>query len=367
MNNLRKYFIPGFIFQSITIGGGYGTGRELVQFFLTKGPLQGLGAMLIATILWSLVLAATFELARMTKSLDYRTFLGHLLGKGWIAYELVYVAGMILVVSVLGSASGELLHEMVGAPKILGIVLMMIAVGAMAFAGSIWIEKILSFWSLALYAVYFILLGLFLTQFSDAIFGALTMPKGEGSWVMGGIEYAAYNVGIVPAILFVVHHFDERKDAIISGVLAGPIAMLPGFFIYLAMLSQYPAILPEAIPANYLIGMLEFPLFQWVFQIILFGTLIETGVGLIHGFNERIASFYAEKGQGLSRSIRVAIAFVVMVIAIFLADAIGLIDLIAKGYTALTWGYWLVFVIPVLTYGVYKIVKANKEFEEPSN
>ena len=46
-------------------------------------------------------MAATFELARMTKSLDYRTFLGHLLGKGWIAYEFVYVAGMILVVSVL--------------------------------------------------------------------------------------------------------------------------------------------------------------------------------------------------------------------------------------------------------------------------
>ena len=30
----KKYFLPGFVFQSMVIGGGYGTGRELVEFFL---------------------------------------------------------------------------------------------------------------------------------------------------------------------------------------------------------------------------------------------------------------------------------------------------------------------------------------------
>lgn len=30
----RKYLLPGLVFQSLTIGGGYGTGRELVEFFL---------------------------------------------------------------------------------------------------------------------------------------------------------------------------------------------------------------------------------------------------------------------------------------------------------------------------------------------
>ena len=35
----RKYLLPGFVFQSIVIGGGYGTGRELVEYFLQFGPL----------------------------------------------------------------------------------------------------------------------------------------------------------------------------------------------------------------------------------------------------------------------------------------------------------------------------------------
>lgn len=355
MRTFRKYLLPGFVFQSLVIGGGYGTGRELVQFFLTRGPLAGLGGMLIATVIWSLVLATTFELARMTHSFDYRTFLTQLLGKGWWAYECVYVVGMILVISVLGSAAGELMEDMLGTPILVGILVMMLAVGILAFVGSTWIEKILSFWSLALYAVYIILLIMFMSRFGDEIIAALGIPATGDSWVLGGIEYAAYNVGIVPAMLFVVRHFDYRREAIGAGLIAGLVAMIPGVFIYLAMLSQYPEILSEAIPANYLLEALEIPLFQWVFQLILFGTLIETGVGLIHGFNERIAGFYQEKGKQISGIVRVVIAQVVLGLAIFLADAIGLINLIAKGYTALTWGYWLVFVIPVLTYGVYRI------------
>jgi len=44
----QKYFIPGIIFQSVVIAGGYGTGREIVEFFLNYGPLGGfLGMALI--------------------------------------------------------------------------------------------------------------------------------------------------------------------------------------------------------------------------------------------------------------------------------------------------------------------------------
>ena len=41
----RTYLMPGFIFQSIVVGGGYGTGRELVEFFMIEGPLGGLMGM----------------------------------------------------------------------------------------------------------------------------------------------------------------------------------------------------------------------------------------------------------------------------------------------------------------------------------
>ena len=38
----------------------------------------------------------------------------------------------------------------------------------------------------------------------------------------------------------------------------------------------------------------------------------------------------------------------------------GLIDLIAKGYGTISWGFFVVFIIPLMTLGIYKIVKRDK-------
>ena len=71
----KKYLLPGFIFQSLVIGGGYGTGRELVEFFLLLGPKNGILGMIVSMIIWCVVLACTFELSRQFRSYDYRSFL----------------------------------------------------------------------------------------------------------------------------------------------------------------------------------------------------------------------------------------------------------------------------------------------------
>ncbi len=354
-----KYLLPGFVFQSIVIGGGYGTGRELVEFFLTDGPAAGYYGIVVSTIIWSIVLAIAFELARLQKSYDYRSFINKLLGKAWIGYEIVYVSGMILVVSVLGSAAGVLAADVFGIPSIVGIIIMIIIVGVLVFYGTSLIEKVLSVWSFALYAVYLVLIIVALNLFGGAIGEHISSSsQGANGW-LSGARYAAYNVGIMPAMLFATRYIESRKEALISGSIAGILAMLPGVMIYTAMLGQYPEILSASIPADFLLGQMNSPVLRLVFQIVLFGTLIETGIGLIHGFNERVNGVYVEKGKTMPRVLRFGIAIFILVLAIFLAEAIGIVDLIASGYGALTWGYWLVFVLPVLTIGLWRIVKAR--------
>lgn len=354
-----KYLLPGFVFQSIVIGGGYGTGRELVEFFLSDGPAAGYYGIVVSTIIWSIVLAIAFELARLQRSYDYRSFINKLLGKAWIGYEVVYVTGMILVVSVLGSAAGELTTEVFGIPSIVGIITMILVVGVLVFYGTSLIEKALSIWSFALYAVFLVLIIVAVNRFGGAIEENISASSPGANWWLSGARYAAYNVGIMPAMLFATRHIESRKEALLSGSIAGLLAMLPGVMIYTAMLGQYPEILSASIPADFLLSHLDIPNLRLVFQIILFGTLIETGIGLIHGFNERVNGVYEEKGKRMPRVLRFGIAIVILVLAIFLADAIGIVDLIASGYGALTWGYWIVFVIPVLTLGLWRILKAN--------
>ena len=141
----RKYLLPGFVFQSVIIGGGYGTGRELVEYFLKYGPVGGiLGMLLITTVMWSIFLALTFEFSRIFRAFDYRTFFKALLGRGWIIFEILYAVYLLIVLAVLGAASGTMFADDFQLPYLVGVVVMLAAVGFLTFKGTRLIERFLS-------------------------------------------------------------------------------------------------------------------------------------------------------------------------------------------------------------------------------
>ena len=53
---VRIYLVPGAVFQSILVGGGYGTGREVVEYFTRFGPTGGLLSAGLACAIFILVL-----------------------------------------------------------------------------------------------------------------------------------------------------------------------------------------------------------------------------------------------------------------------------------------------------------------------
>ncbi len=70
--------------------------------------------------------------------------------------------------------------------------------------------------------------------------------------------------------------------------------------------------------------------------------------------NERIAGVYGERGREMPRALRPATATALLVAGAGLAS-FGLIGLIARGYGTLTWCFLVIFVIPILTWGIYLI------------
>jgi uncharacterized membrane protein YkvI len=359
-----RLLLPGFVFQSVVIAGGYGTGRELVEFFLTLGPAGGLKAMLVATLTWSAVCAVSFEFARVVRGYDYRRFFRELLGPGWVLFEICYVALLAVVLAVIAAAAGSMLRETFGLPYAIGVLGITAAVGWLVFAGSRTIERTTALWSLVLYAVYVVFFAWSLRQTGGTEPALPSEPAGSG-WLVGGLKYAAYNVAVIPAVLFTIRHARSRRDAVAAGVLAGPIAMIPGFLFYQAMVPHYPAIVDQALPAVYLLGLLDARWFLIVYQVVLFGTLIETGTGMIHAVNERVASAFAERRRSLPRWVRPAVAVLLLLAATGLAR-FGLVALIARGYGTLTWAFLAVFVLPVLTWGVWRLSRMPQPAAAPS-
>ncbi|SVD91501.1 uncharacterized protein METZ01_LOCUS444355, partial [marine metagenome] len=122
----RRYLLPGLVCQSIVIGGGYGTGRELVEFFLSQGPLGGLLAIGVTTAVFSIVSMVTFELARVWRAFDYRHFFQKLLGPGWRLFEGCYLGLLLIVLAVVAAAAGEIVQKTFGAGYWIGVSIVML-------------------------------------------------------------------------------------------------------------------------------------------------------------------------------------------------------------------------------------------------
>ncbi|WP_321393945.1 hypothetical protein [Emcibacter sp.] len=350
-----QFMLPGLVFQSVVIGGGYATGRELVEFFLTNGPLGGLLGLVVTTVLWSLILLLTFELARMTGALDYRAFFRHLLGRFWFLYEIPFFLLAFLILSVLGSAAGNIVSQSLGLPELFGIVGLMAAIAWLSFQKSTIIEKLMAGWAFVLYIAYSVLIIWGATAFHEEIFANFSAAPPPGNWFENGFKYATYNIAAIPAVLFALGHLENRKQAFGAGLLGGPLAILPAVFLFIVMVAFYPDINSTAVPLTHILGKLDVPWFSLVFQIVIFGTFIQTGTALIHMLNERIDHTLQEQNKKMPQNLRPVIALAVSGAAVFLAAKVGIIDLIAQGYGLLTWGFLAAYIVPIMTVGAYKI------------
>lgn len=352
----QRFILPGFAFKALVIGGGYATGRELAEFFLPAGPWGGLAGIALAALVWSVVAAVTFCFARQVGADDYRSFFKELLGPAWIAFEIAFILLLVIMLAVFGAAAGEIGAALFGWPTIVGSIVLVFTVAVIAACGTHGVESFFKYASVLLYGIYAVFLTLAVTSFGDRIAEAYSTAAPPTDWLTGGLTYAGYNIVGAVLILPVVRHMRGAKDAAIAGVLAGPLAMLPAFVFFICM-AAWPEVEQAVLPSDFLLERLDLPPLRWAFQVMIFIALLESAVGGVHAVNQRIANSLSG-GAELSVGWRLAISVALLTVAVFLADKIGLIELIASGYRYLSYAFLLIYVLPLLTLGLWRIYRA---------
>lgn len=352
----QRFLLPGLAFKAVVIGGGYATGRELAEFFLPSGPQGGLMGMVLAMLIWSLVCAMTFVFAHATRAYDYRSFFHHLLGPFWGVFELAYVLFMVLILAVFGAAAGSIVAAATGWPELVGTLLLIACIGAFTAFGNQSVERLFKWASFLLYGVYVVFFVLVMASFGGGIAAGFSQPAPTDGWVLGGLTYAGYNIVGAVVILPVARHFLGSRDAVVAGVIAGPLTMLPALLFFVCMVAWYPQIGSQTLPSDFILQQLNLPVFHLLFQLMIFSALLESGVGAVHAINERLSVVWqARRAQSLPVSLRLAVAAVLLVGSIFIAERFGLVALIANGYRALAWLFLGVYVLPLLTYGAWRL------------
>ncbi len=356
----KRLVLPALAFKAVVIGGGYATGRELAEFFLPSGPQGGLMGMVLAMAIWSLVCAVTFLFARMSATLDYRSFFKALLGPfGWV-FEVAYYAFAVLVLAVFGSAAGAIGHAVLGLPDLFGVIALTVFISLVTAFGDASVERLFKYVSIILYGTYAVFLALSVFKFGDRIGAHLITSMPTRGWALGGMTYAGYNIIGAVVILPVVRHMTSSKDAVVAGLICGPLAMAPALIFFVCLTAFYPGIETATLPSDFLLQKLGYPLFHVFFQGMIFAALLESGTGFVHAVNARIDhAMVARRGRGLTKAGRLGIAAALLVFSIFLASRFGLVALIAKGYRALAYVFLAIYVVPLLTLGVWRLARAR--------
>ena len=145
----------------------------------------------------------------------------------------------------------------------------------------------------------------------------------------------------------------------IAGVVAGPLILIPGLAALLALATFYPDIVTEPLPISAVLTQVGNPTLTICVQIVILGAFIKTGVGLLHGLNERVARVAVDRGHTMPGYLRPMLALAIMIVTVFVAASIGIIDLIGRGYRYTSYFFLLVFFIPLLTRGTWLVARGR--------
>jgi uncharacterized membrane protein YkvI len=354
---IRVIVIPSAVFQSVVFGGAYGTGREIAEFVSVHGPQGGLLALGVIAFGFGLILAISFELARLGRMYDYRRFMKKLIGPAWFSYEILFLVALLLVLAVNGSAAGNILFDRFGTPEWLGVGLLFAVVVVLNYLGRSLLQKSMTFCMVALLIVLLVFCVQTFLKYNDAIALAFNTPSSMGNWLVSGTQYTFYNIALVPVLLYCARGIDTRGEAMVGGFVAGFMGALPALLFHLAFMANYPDVLDQALPTYWMIGQLASPWLMVTYIIVLFAMIIQTIAGLLQGLNERLDAWQLEKsGHPCQPTTHAIVAASVLLVSFSLAS-FGITALVAKGYGNLAWAYLVVYILPLLTVGVFRIFK----------
>jgi uncharacterized membrane protein YkvI len=365
-SRIGRIMIPAIVFQSVSVGGGFSTGREVVEYVAKFGAL---GSVSILTYVMVLAVCGAFvyEFSRKFELYDYKSLMKNLIWHGWPVFEAIYVILAVVIIAVVASAGGNLMNQILGVPVFAANVLLIGFIFFVLYFGREAIERFSVYGTTFIYAVYLTMFGYVLFngggQALEVLRSGSTAYVDDPSVVAAvksALVYAGYSlIGFIPP-LFLIDRMESRSEAVVSGVLSAVMLAIPLVLSYLSLLAHYPddSVMGAAVPW---LAMLDPPLLLVAYGLAIGWTLTETGVGFVHSITERIDEniaesehrFFADR-HGLTSLQRGSVGLLILLGAILLSR-IGIISLVSQVYPILAVLFTAVLVVPLLTVGLYRL------------
>jgi uncharacterized membrane protein YkvI len=359
--------LPAAIFQIVLVGPGFATGREVVEF---GGRFGALGVWTLAVILggFALLCVLAFELARVTRAYNYRSYVRHLIGPAWPVFDVLWIIFMLVISGLVTSAGATVLSDTFGIPELPATIGILAAAGLVLYLGRKAIEAFDVVGSLLFTVGICTFAIVVLVNRWDSV--AEVFRAGDvrhspsasplaAAWA-GGL-YVAYNLPTMVPALFALDRQTRRAQAVASGLLGALMVFVPFLLTFLSVLAFYASgITEEPIPWLVMFEAVGGGTLAAVFALVFTYAVVDTSAATVHAFMDRIDDSLTESGRGKMDRRRRGLAVAAVLVSAFVLSRVGVIALVAQGYTALAYGFLVVFILPLVTRGVYLIWRSGR-------
>lgn len=228
--SMKRIFIPAGAFVSYTIGAGFASGNEVLQFFGSWGFPQlflAIAGAFTVTMIYCICLYKTGQAVTFRKTSDAYSYFGGK-GLGWFIkfFVFIFVFGSFML---MFSGAGSLLTQFYGIPQWVGALLLGVLSGAIVLGGLKTVENILGLTGVVI-LVYLLLFGA-ISLFHP--FSSLDQASGAAEAVADGKVWQA-NLFELPPLSW-LPSLTDFNSPLITGALYGALCLVSGFPFYLTL------------------------------------------------------------------------------------------------------------------------------------
>lgn len=324
--SIKSVLMVGGAYASYTIGSGFATGQEVLQFFGSWGhPFQFLTVIvsMLMTIYFTSSCYKTGQKMSFEKASDcYTYYCGKYLGYFFDFFSLILVFGILIA---MFAGCGSTIEQYFGIPKYVGAVGMGIVAAFVVMSGLRRVEQVLGFLGVVIIG-YVIVIGIYAIATSDTSMAASTSNLstyvengqvlqagvfGIHNWVLSALTYGGVCLIVsVPFLVSLGKGTKNQKEALAGGLFSGIFFHLGVLLVAAAILLNLDAIIEKGAQVPLLASMQEMiPSLAWTFAIILVAGIFTTVIGYLWLVSGRFAEDKSKKQRIIVAALVVAGVF----------------------------------------------------------
>ncbi|MBR6701228.1 MAG: hypothetical protein IKL72_05815 [Firmicutes bacterium] len=310
--SIKTMLMVGGAYASYTIGSGFATGQEVLQFFGSWGhPLQ------YATVLVSMIMTIYFTSScyktgqRMSfdnASDCYRYYCGKYVGYFFDFFSLILVFGILIS---MFAGCGSTIEQYFGIPKYVGAVGMGIVAAIVVMSGLRRVEQVLGFLGVVIIG-YVIIIGIYAAATSGTNFAEATanLPQyveegavlqagvfGIKHWFLSALTYGGVCLIVsVPFLVSLGKGTKNQGEALAGGIFSGIFFHAGVLLVVVAVLFNLDSIVQNGAQVPLLAAMQNMmPKIAWTFAIVLVLGIFTTVIGYLWLVSGRFAEDKSKK------------------------------------------------------------------------